>query len=267
MSGLGRRLVSPVGSELKAALSDCVWGHPHEFYALITSTNQRAKAWAQEGASEGALVVADDQSAGRGRFGRTWVAPAGTALLFSLVLRPQIEPPKAPLVALLAAAAVRQTVADQAGVAATIKWPNDVLAEGKKLAGVLAESLLEGNRLSAVIAGVGVNVNQETFATERATSLYGLSGRAHERFRLLAAILEGMHQRYQALSRGDTVALLAECRTHSATIGREVVLHGGGGQVTGRAVDIDSDGRLVLETQDGLVRAAAGEVTTGEDVL
>lgn len=253
--------------ELKAALAECCWGHPHEFHSVITSTNERAKAWAQAGAPEGALVVADHQSAGRGRFGRTWVAPPGTALLFSVVLRPALEPPRAPLIALLAAAAVRQAVEQDTGIRAAIKWPNDVLADGKKLAGVLAESLLAGSHLAAVIAGIGVNVNQETFATERATSLYGLKGRTYQRFGLLATILEEMRIRYQALLAGDSVALLAECRTHSATIGQDVVLSGGGGQIRGRAVDIDSDGRLVLDTQDGLVRAVAGEVTTGEDVL
>ncbi len=233
---------------------------------MITSTNERAKAWAHDGAPEGALVVADHQSAGRGRFGRSWVAPAGTALLFSVVLRPALEPPRAPLIALVAAAAVRQAVEQDTGIRTAIKWPNDVLADGKKLAGVLAESLLAGSHLAAVIAGIGVNVNQENFATERATSLYGLSGRTYQRFSLLATILEEMRRRYQALLAGDSVALLAECRAHSATIGQDVVLSGGGGQIRGRAVDIDSDGRLVLDTQDGLVRAVAGEVTTGEDV-
>ncbi len=243
-----------------------MWGHPLEFHAQITSTNERAKVWARSGAREGSLVVADHQSHGRGRFGRAWVAPAGSALLFSLVLRPKIEPAKAALIALLAAAAVRQAVAESTGLDAAIKWPNDVLVGGKKLSGVLAESLLEGNRLEAVIAGIGVNVNQQTFATDRATSIWGLTGQNHPRFTLLAAILAGMHQRYQALSAGDGAALLAECRQHSATLGQDVVLRAGTSTVRGRAVDIDSDGRLVLDTADGLVRALAGEVSTGEEM-
>lgn len=243
-----------------------MWGHPYEFHAQITSTNARAKAWARTGASEGSLVVADHQSEGRGRFGRTWVAPAGSALLFSLVLRPKIQPAKAALIALMAAAAVREAVAEQARVDAAIKWPNDVQVAGKKLCGVLAESLLDGSRLAAVIAGIGVNVNQKTFATERATSLWGLTGRSHPRFTLLAAILAGMQRRYQAVAAGDSSGLLAECRQHSATLGQDVVLRAGSSTVRGRAVDIDSDGRLVLDTADGLVRALAGEVSTAEEM-
>ncbi len=244
-----------------------MWGHPVEFHAQISSTNARAKAWARSGAAEGALVVADHQTEGRGRFGRSWEAEAGSALLFSVVLRPQIEPAKAALIALMAAAAVREAVAERAGVDAAIKWPNDVLVGGKKLCGVLAESWLEGGQLAAVIAGIGVNVNQKAFATDRATSLFCLTGAPCPRFALLGDILTGMHRRYQALASGDSSALLAECRQCSATLGQEVVLRAGSTTVRGRAVDIDSDGRLVLDTADGLVRALAGEVSTAEEMV
>lgn len=270
-----RRSLSPFGRlvpgyrrELEEALVGLPVGHPLEYHERIGSTNERAKAWARDGAPAGALVVADLQTAGRGRFGRRWVAPTGSSILASVILRPTVAVVQAPLVTLAWATGTREALADVTGRAVQVKWPNDLVFEGRKIAGILTESILSQDGIDALVVGFGVNVNQEPGEDVQggATSLRILAGREFGRGEVLRRILEAGHRSVGLLEREGPEGILDLLRRHSSILGRDVTLVLGGESHSGRAVDIDSDGRLVLETDRGLFRASAGEVTTRRDL-
>lgn len=237
-----------------------------------SSTNDVAKQEARAGAPEGVVVVADHQTAGRGRRGRSWVTPPGTALMFSVLLRPPIEPRQAPLLVFLAAAAVREVVADgigdlvEANGAALdefsdrvlIKWPNDVVVDGRKVCGVLVELSADAGRVQWCVVGVGVNVNQlpDDFPPElsgQATSMRAVTGRSWDREALLDHILAGMARRYRHVLKHGFDDLLAEVRRYSATIGKHVrVFEADGSHWDGLAVDVQDDGALLVQAMPGV---------------
>lgn len=228
------------------------FGEPYAYAEVCESTQQCLGA----DSAEGAVAVCEEQTAGRGRLGRAWAAPARTAILCSIALRPAPHRVAAEL-SLVAGLAVALTVENEAGRPAQIKWPNDVLLDGGKVAGVLAEM-----RGSAVILGIGLNVNQETadlpprvpFPT---ASLRAVDGRTRDRASILAFLLARLEETYDEwLSRG-LAAALPELTARDALRGRGVTVGG----VRGVAAGIASDGRLQLETTDGRMLAAAGEVT------
>jgi len=211
---------------------------------------------------EGAVATADHQTAGRGRLGRRWTDPAGTAVLCSVLLRPPAErhPPQLALVAGLAVAEAVEVAAP--GVAARVKWPNDVLVDDRKVAGVLAEM-----RDQAVALGIGVNVNQTEAqlpadARVPAASLRTLTGREHDRDGVLAALLERLDRRYEEWKAAGLDALLADLVARDGLRGRPIAVEG----VSGRAAGIDPDGRLLLEVASGDVRAVeSGQVELLDD--
>ena len=220
-------------------------GSPRAHFRLTDSTNARAREFAGRGAPDGTLVTASEQSAGRGRQGRTWSAPAGRALLCSIVVR---EPPR--LLPLAAGVAVAE-VAEAAGPDAAIKWPNDVLVDGRKVAGILVEARVQEGW---AVAGIGVNVAVRAAdfpadLRERAGTL-GLEPSAIEP--TLDALLRALERWLEA----DTDAVLDALRARDALLGREVRW---GGQ-TGTGAGIDGDGRLVVRTDSGEVALDAGEV-------
>ena len=200
------------------------------------STNADAVALARAGAPEGIVLVADHQTAGRGRLGRAWQAPPGASLLTTVLLRPR--PADADLVLPAVATAMAAAVAGCTGVDARLKWPNDLTVDDRKLAGVLAEAVWSGDDV-AVCAGIGVNCNWPPDVPaglrETMTALNHLTGEAVDRDALLAAFLDELGRRYAALDRG---ALLAEWRSRSATLGRRVRVDVGGEIVEGVAEDI-----------------------------
>lgn len=224
-------------------------------FASLPSTNDEAARLARAGAPEGTVVVADSQSAGRGRLDREWLADPGTSLLASWVVRPSIARDDIPLLTLAAAAAAAEAVETETSVAVAVKWPNDLLAGGRKLAGILAEVTADG----AVVIGLGVNVRQSEFPPpidQVATSLLQEGSRPVGRARLLGAILAAFAPFAQAPR-----AALDSYRRRCDTIGRDVRVERPGGVVlTGRAVEVAGDGTLVVE--DGGVRTAvaAGDV-------
>ena len=251
--------------EIVAALEGSVLGTPLEIHGQIGSTNERAKEWARSGAPHGALVVADHQTAGRGRFGRPWVAPAESAILASVIIRPRLAPPRAPLVTLAWAAAMREVFARETGADIRVKWPNDIVFEGGKISGILTESILGAGTIDAMVIGFGVNVNQEEgFPEGRVTSLALVAKHSFPRAPLLRAILDEGAEAVSLLEEDASEPLLDILRRHSSVLGRDVKVQAGAIQREGRAVDIDAEGRLVLETAEGIFRAAAGEVTLKE---
>jgi BirA family transcriptional regulator, biotin operon repressor / biotin---[acetyl-CoA-carboxylase] ligase len=242
---------------------------PLEVAASLPTTMARAAELAAGGAPEGATVVAEEQTEGRGRLGRAWVAPPGSSLLLSVVLRPAM--PREWVWLTVAAAGVALAGAVEqvavAPVAVGLKWPNDLELGGRKAAGLLAEAHLDGGRLDWVLLGMGVNVAQgaDDFPPEvagRATSVALAAGHPVDRARLLAAWAERFLAGYRRLAAGEPGPLLAAYRRRLVTLGRRVRAERVGTEpVVGTAVDLTATGGLVVQTGAGaLVEVLAGDV-------
>jgi BirA family biotin operon repressor/biotin-[acetyl-CoA-carboxylase] ligase len=225
----------------------------------VASTMDLASARAGDGAPHGVVVGAEHQTAGRGRRGHEWSSPEGAGLYFSFVARPTNRP-DAPLslLTLAAGVAVRQGIRDAAGLAADLKWPNDVLVGKRKLAGILAEGLAVGSVDQAVIVGVGLNVRASAYppaVAARATSIEGELGRGVDRGAVLAAVLAALCDYLTVLSPSD---ILQAWRAASASaIGTRVEWDGRHGTTAG----IDDSGALLVKTGTGTERIIAGELT------
>jgi BirA family transcriptional regulator, biotin operon repressor / biotin---[acetyl-CoA-carboxylase] ligase len=229
------------------------------------STNDEAAAWARAGAPAGAVVLAEAQEHGRGRLGRDWHSPPGENLYFSLVLRPPRPPHELPPLTLAAGLAVFDLCAAR-GLQPELKWPNDVLLGGKKVAGVLTEMSAEAERVLHVVVGVGLNVNGTVFPASlraRATSLrlaVGPGAPPVPRAALLAELLLGLEARYDDFARGGPPAVVAAFRERWAGGGRTVRVQTGTTLLRGVARDVDEGGALLVERGGTLVRVLSGEV-------
>ena len=256
-------------SDIEPFLTTKVFGRGLiEVHQTIGTTMDRARDLAQGGALPGTVVLAETQTAGRGRHGRNWHSPPGRNLYFSLILPADLPLETTPLVTLAAGLGASETVSRLTGLAPEIKWPNDLLLDGRKLAGILTEMDLRGTTVRSLILGLGLNVNlAESDVPDglksAAGSLLISSGRAWERPRVLAAVLGGLERRIEDLMQGRSQKLLADYRTGCRTLGREISLAQGREVIQGRAQDVDEQGRLVVRTSpDGrLIQVSAGEVT------
>lgn len=226
------------------------WAPAARYLAECDSTNRAAMQWAKDGAPHGSVLLTDYQSAGRGRLNRSWVAPAGSSLLFSMVLRPRFGAERWALVGLAAGVAVCRRLREE-GIGASLKWPNDVVVDGKKVAGILVESEHE-----ALVLGIGINVNMGEFPLPLqgiATSMSLAAGRRFDRLRVLGAIFEEFASLYDSLPYG----LIDSYRPLCATLGARVKVECSGESVEDVAEDVDAAGALVLA--GGRV-VSAGEV-------
>lgn len=254
--------------ETAALLSTRRFGRMVRGYESAGSTNQIALQWAAEGALEGSLVTAEHQTAGRGRRGRTWNAPHGQNLLFSLVLRPDLAPEERSILSIVAAVAVGETIDEiTAPLQTRVKWPNDVLLEGRKVGGILLEASFSGASGGAIVLGIGLNVNQMNFdakLTARATSLCLEVGRPLSRATLLARLLGRLESRYDALFAGGRSALLAAYEERLTERGSAITLyrHKSAPPVEGTVLGINSEGALRLRLPEGERVFHAGDVTT-----
>lgn len=237
----------------------------------IDSTNRYLLDEAGAGAPEGVVAVADHQSAGRGRLGRRWESQPGASLLVSVLLRPtsrplRWSPERLHLVTAACAMAVCDAVEQVAGFRPGLKWPNDLVVEDRKLAGVLAESRVVAVGIDALVVGLGLNVAQESFPPELAeiaTSCRQVSGRAFDRADLLVAFLVALDRRYTQLGQPSGPAdTLHEYRNLCVTVGRAVRVDFADRSIEGVAVEINDDGHLVVETSPGTCT-----VVTAADVV
>ena len=265
----GYLLVDTCDIMTKTEIESCIrgsFGREVEYHETIDSTNTRAKLLAEEGAAWGTLVVSDCQEAGRGRRGRAWVSPSGKNVFMSLILRPDIHPASASMLTLVVALAVYDGIKKAAGLETGIKWPNDIVSNGKKVCGILTEMSAEPEGIHYVVAGIGINVNMEEFPEEvsqTATSLFLETGKTVRRSRLIAAIMEAFEQYYEEfMSQGDLSGLISVYNNHMANMGKEVRVLESAGEYTGKALGINEKGELLVEVPGGEVRhVISGEVS------
>lgn len=251
--------------ELSPLLGTHDLGRVIHAFETIGSTNEHAFKLAQEGAFHGEIVVAEHQTAGRGRRGRQWVSPARKNLYFSAILRPELPPQRAPELTLVAAVALAETLTE-AGVDARIKWPNDVQVGGKKIAGILTELSADAERVHFVILGVGVNLNlraselpEELLST--ATSLWEARGEKVPRALFAAALWTRLEEWLDRHADAGFAPVRERWKALSSTLGQEVLVRSERRELRGVAEDIDESGALILRTSDGaLERILAGDV-------
>lgn len=241
-----------------------VIGRDIRVFQETSSTNDIVEKLARDGVGEGVVVFAESQSKGRGRLGRKWISPKGRGLWFSVLLRPQLPPVSVTQLTIAAATAVARAIRKQTGLLPEIKWPNDILIDGRKVAGILTELAAELDRVRYVIIGIGVDVNVPEFPAEladAATSLTAVAGRHFVRAEIAAAILEELEADYARIARGAFASLAEEWEQQCVTVGRRVKIHIGDRTLTGRAESLDSDGALLLRTDHGrLERIIGGDV-------
>ncbi len=268
--GLGyrfRRAADRVSApRILAGLNTRWLGHEVISHPVVDSTNQRAKDLAaQSDGGHGTLIIAERQTAGRGRLDRSWTAPPGRALLFSLLLRPRLAPRAVFGLTMAASVCLARTIQETTGVAALVKWPNDVFAEGRKLAGILTEFSALPDVINYAVVGIGLNVNQTETDLGRidlpATSLRLLSGRRLDRVWFLSEYLSRLEPALEAVERGDLDALKADYERLSLVLGKRVRVTGVMAPVTGRAVALAADGSLILEAGGRKFEVNCGDVS------
>ncbi len=232
------------------------------------STNDIARRLAESGAEEGTTVVADAQTAGRGRHGRVWFSPPGAGLYVSLIVRPAMgissdEHPAA-LLTLASGVAVAEAVRAVSGLPATLKWPNDVLIGGRKLAGVLTEAAVQAGDVQFIVIGLGVNLQRAVYPAQlasRVTSIEAETSRPPDRALMLAEILAAFGERYADLRAGRFDAILSAWRHLAGSVAdARVEWDSPNGVVRGRALDIDRDGALLVNAGGRIERIVSGEV-------
>ncbi len=257
------------GQNLRAALGE----RPFRFYEQVDSTQDVAREWALSDPDlpGGAVVIAEDQTAGRGRQGRAWIAPPGSSIMCSVVLRPHIVPEHLPRVTMVGGVAVDDTLASLLPGRVAIKWPNDLLVGGKKICGILSEATWIGERLVAVILGIGINVRVDFSGTELAgvaTSIEAELGRAIDRRVMLANLLGHV---YTWAERINEPALFETWRSRLGTLGKRVTVYTEPDKrhspsYTGVAESVDNDGALIVRLDSGEQRRVrAADVGLAED--
>lgn len=256
-----------LASEVQAGLATETFGRCFYHYQEVGSTNDVVRELANQGAPEGTVVAAELQTKGRGRLGRPWVSPAGQGIWFSFLLRPPLLPQEVNKTTLVVAVAIARALRATTGLDVLIKWPNDLLINGKKLVGILTQLSAEVEKINYVVVGVGINANIDVAAftpeiRKIATSLAAELGRPVDRVAILQRCLVEMEEAYNTFIHNGFPSLLEEWKELSYTLGRWVKVNQQTNEVEGLAIDVDPDGRLVLRLEDdSLHRVIAGDVS------
>lgn len=258
----GYRLVSCPDSltslEVKRQLNSRIVGREVYCFDSVSSTQDTAFRMAEEGAVEGTVVVAAQQDEGRGRLGRSFFSPEG-GLWFSIIFRPPLKPEACLPVSLMAGVAVRDAIDTAMGLPAVLKWPNDILVNGKKVCGILSEIVAETDAVHFIVCGIGLNVNvtPKSFPAELrpiATSLQAELGHQVSCTTLLCRVLEDLDRCYLEMLRSGPATAIAAWRAAPNIIGARVKLTAGEEVIGGKAAALDDDGALLVETRDGAQR-------------
>jgi BirA family biotin operon repressor/biotin-[acetyl-CoA-carboxylase] ligase len=259
------RAMSPTDlnkNEIERQMSGRLVGRDVLLYDVLGSTMDEARRLAEEGTREGTVVIAEEQTAGRGRFGRTWVSSPGQDLSFSVLLRPSAA--QLPYVNMAATLAVSGAVEQVTGITPAIKWPNDVRLNGRKVSGILIETVMAKQDLKYAVLGIGVNVNldlsEDSAISAIATSLSHETGRRVGRSEVIVDVLERLDELYREVKSGQVLTERWAARLD--TLGRTVQVRWQDQVFEGRASGVDEQGNLVLARPDGsTVTVVAGEVT------
>mgnify|MGYP000845804210 FL=1 len=255
-----------IEAEIAQELDTQLIGRKIIAYDAVDSTNLVLKDLAREGAEDGTVVVADSQGTGRGRMERAFFSPPGKGIWVSILLRPTFLPQDAPKCTLMAAVAVARAM-ERFGLRAAIKWPNDIMHDGRKLVGILTEMSAEMDRVNYVVIGIGINVNiaNEDFPEELrsvATSLMQMKGEPLPRVAFLQELLRALDELYADVQQQGFAPVLAAWRDYAVTLGQIVrVIAPAGEEFEGVAADIDEEGALLIDTEAGRRRVLAGDVS------
>lgn len=249
-------------SSITKGLNTNIIGQNIIVYPTIASTMDVARKLSKEGVSEGTVIIAGEQTAGRGRMGRKWLSPPGSSISLSIILYPALV--QLPQLNMVASLAVLQGIEKNTGLKSVIKWPNDVLIGGKKVSGILIENIFEGSRVIAAIIGIGMNVKLDPSAfsgiSAIATSLSKESGRDISQLETLRSVIKEFDLLYQDMKCG--VSIYERWLPRVETLGKQVCVRGGDTIEEGYVETVTPDGNLVLKRPDGsLVTMVAGEVT------
>ena len=247
---------------ITSRLVGCTVGRDLHLFETLESTMDEAKRLAEGGALEGAVVIAEEQTAGRGRFERSWKSQPGKDLLFSVIFRPDAT--HAPYINMAAALSVCAAVGAMTGTEASIKWPNDVKLADRKVAGILVESMVSRADIEYTVLGVGLNVNSNPAGVpeiaETATSMYRESGRSLDRTEVLIEVLRELDRRYALIRAGNSMR--EEWASRLETLGLSVTVRWQDTAEEGTATGVDEMGNLILTKADGTTKSVvAGEVT------
>jgi len=242
-------------SLIRQEIGDNQIGHRVVHYFRIESTNTAALELAAKGAAHGTVVVAEEQTAGRGRFGRIWYSERSSGIYTSIILRPPLAPAVAPVLTLMAAVAAHQAISTTTGLPADIRWPNDVLVDGKIVCGILTEMSAEVDRLHAVVLGIGINVNHREMPSELkniATSLRIEAGKSISRAQVLVALLKEVERKYHLLLDEGSAAIARRWAAASSFAqGKRIRVLAGAGEFLATTVGLEPSGALRVRREDG----------------
>lgn len=271
VSGQGYRLLDYPDAinkeELMLKKETEVFGREIHVFEKVVSTNDVARKLAAQGAPEGTIVIAEQQMQGKGRMGRSWVSTPQKGIWFSFVLRPKIMPAFAAQLIFVSAVAVCRALRRSTGLEITIKWPNDLILEGKKIVGILTELSAEIDMVNYLVVGVGINANHrpEDFPAairEKAGSLALAAGRSFRRTDLLLQVLKELEAEYREYHEAGFSNVIERWKALNSTLGKEVMVISGDEKFSGWAYNLDESGRLLVQREDGSVSAViAGDVS------
>lgn len=237
-------------------------GKKIHYFDYLASTMNLAMQLGIQGAADGELVLAESQTKGRGRLGRSWFSPKYKGIYLSLILRPKLAPAASPILTLLSAVSICEAVKSVAGLDAQIKWPNDVFIQNKKFSGILTEMNAEVDKVNFVVIGIGLNVNNDKKSLiAQATSLKEQLGHPVSRLAILQELLRRMEVNYLLLEDKGNRVIIDKWRNFSSTLGKHVKVYCQNKHIEGSAVDIDADGALLVRKASGVIqKISSGDV-------
>ncbi len=255
-----------IAEEVKLGLNTQQIGNEILVFSIVDSTNNKAKEMARQGYPTGTVIIAEEQSSGKGRRGRKWNSSPGGGLWFSIIVRPGIAPDKAPFLTIIASLTVVKTLQRYTGLLdLEIKWPNDILVKGKKICGILSELSADMGNINFAIIGIGINVNQETFKGElinKAISLKKFLGIKVDRNSLLKEILIYFEEYYRKLTSEKYSELLDEYKNYLKILGKEVVIYNVSEEIIGKVITVSPQGELIIKDKEGSIHTFwAGDVS------
>jgi BirA family transcriptional regulator, biotin operon repressor / biotin---[acetyl-CoA-carboxylase] ligase len=262
---LGYRLISCpdrlFAFEITRGLNTKFIGKKIHYFDCLASTMDLAMQLGMQAHANGTLVLAESQTHGQGRLGRSWFSPKYKGIYLSLILRPKILPAASPILTLMAAVSICEAVKEVTGLDAQIKWPNDILIHNKKLAGILTEMNAEMDKVNFVVIGIGINVNNDKKSLiAQATSLKEERGEGLSRITLLQELLSRIENNYLLLENKGSQEIIDKWRSFSLTLGKRVKVYCQNKHLEGLALDIDQDGGLLIRRDSGII----SKVTCGD---